>query len=67
MSYKSENIEKLKMLSDQIVTKELSEIEERKCLICSLEKIYEMLEKPRINKIEIRDQIKSLIEKIASI
>ena len=64
-SYNSENLDKIKKLSAEIVSKEVAETEERKCMLLSLQKICGMLDKPRMNKQLIREEINSLIAKMS--
>ena len=66
MGYNSENLSKLQQLSDEIIIKEQLEIEEKRCIISTLEKICALIEKPRINKQIIRDEIKSLMTKLTN-
>jgi hypothetical protein len=66
MGYKSENLDRIKKLSQEIESKEASEVEEKKCWLNSLSKICEMLEKPRVDKRQIKEEIKNLIAKMSS-
>jgi hypothetical protein len=66
MGYNSENLTKLKQLTEEIVSKEMLEAEERRCIISALEKICSMLEKPKINKKIIRGEIESLMTKLTN-
>lgn len=61
MKYRSENLEKLKELSDEISAYENVEKQEITCallLLCSL------IEKPRVNKKAIIEHIHSIINKL---
>jgi hypothetical protein len=66
MGYKSENLEKLKRLTDEMSTKEQMEVEEKKCIIYTLEKIRGLLDNPRINKKAVKEEISSLMVKLSS-
>ena len=65
MGYNLENISKLKQLSKEIDIKEQMEIDEKKYIICTLEKIYKLLQKPVINNQIIKNEIDSLIIKLS--
>lgn len=66
MGYRSENLDKLKKLSDEMSAKEQIELEEKKCIISGLERICSLLDSPRINKKTIREEIASLMTKLSS-
>ena len=61
---KSANLEKLKKLSDEISSKEIAEGEAKKDVVCGLQKVCKLLEKQRIDKKQIIDEINIIISKI---
>ena len=61
MAYRSENLEKLKLLSDEIASRESKDTCDRDEVICRLGNICTLLEKPKINKQVIKDELQSLI------
>lgn len=63
MAYKSENIEKIKKLSDKISSEEIT-VEKKEIVNC-LEKIFNLLDSPRTNKKAVQEEVRSLIAKIA--
>lgn len=63
--YKSENLEKLKKLSEEISTGEKEETAEKKEIHGCLEKICNLLDKPKINRQIIREEIRSLMLKLS--
>ena len=64
--YKSENLDKIKKLSQEIEDKENNEHKEKQCWLNSLTMICSMLEKPRVDKKQIKQEIQNLIAKISS-
>ena len=66
MTYNSENLEKIKALSAEITRQQSKhEGEEKKEIFNSLQKICTLLEKPRISKNCIREEINSLMKSIS--
>lgn len=63
MTYKSENIDKLKKLSEKISSEEIN-VEKKEIVTC-LEKIFNLLNSPKLNKNEVKEEVRSLIAKIA--
>ena len=61
MKYRSENLEKIKELTEEIST---YENEEKKEISCALQQICVLLQKTRINKKAIIEQINSIITKL---
>jgi len=66
MGYNSENLSKLKQLTEEIVNREQLEIDEKKCIIYTLENICKLLEKPLINNKIIKNEINSLMMKLTN-
>lgn len=64
MAYKSENLERLKKLSEDIEKSESQDSADKKEIFQCLQKISDMLEKPKINKKTIREEIDHLIARI---
>lgn len=63
----SQNIEKLKQLSAAISTREEQDSLEKKNILESVERIYSMLEKQKVNKQVLKDEMKSLMNKLSVI
>ena len=66
MAYNSDNLEKIKALSEEIAQQQSKhEGEEKKEIFGCLQKICALLEKPRISKNCIREEITSLMKRIS--
>jgi hypothetical protein len=64
-TYKSENFEKIKELTNKIASEEASEVTEKGEIYGCLEKVCKLLELPRINKKVIIDQLKTIMQKLS--
>jgi len=61
-----DNLEKLKQLTAEIARKELHHYEEKKEIIEIAQRIYSMLDRPKINKQAIKEEFRSLMTKLSS-
>jgi hypothetical protein len=62
MVYKSENLEKLRKLSEEMTQKESKEQIEREEIIICLEKLYSDLGKSKIDKENLKSEVKRLLD-----
>ena len=57
----SAGLERLKILSEEISAREAKEVEEKKDLVCKLEKVCGMLENVKVTKKRVLEEIKLII------
>lgn len=66
MGYKSENLEKLRSLSEKITMEDrCKNCEVTQSIADDLKKIYNLLEKPRLDKKIIKNEIMALLTKLS--
>ena len=69
MAYKSENLEKLKSLSEKIASEDrcryCKSVDGKNEIVQGIEKICTLLEKPRLDKTTVKAELQALLAKLS--